>query len=296
MGKLNEVLVRWQRELTVGFTSQLFVRIVYLIVLWSMLKLLPIGNWVWGDDFFILLSDPFLGPDRFAMLLNVPAVRSYYLLFALPFIALLIAGVAGFHNFFTRIAVWFLFVNLHFGNGAISTGGHHLIQQLLFFHIFLFSVNSSSHGYFASLRRFVHHLSHYAIWAQIAVLYLVSGVWKLKGDLWLDGTAMQMTMSFKEFGFPWIADSIGANNWMLMMLTWMVLGYQLLFAVLIWIRPVRKWLLVFGMLFHLSIIFIVGITDFGLFMIASYSIFIPNKVAQRYASTMNLKAWKARLT
>lgn len=284
MMRIKETINAWQNTLSVGSSSELFIKIVYLVLVWSTLKLLFIGDMVWGDDYFILLSDPFTGPDRMAMLLNIPEVRSYYLWFALPFLGLIVAGIFGFHNVITRLTVWFLFVNLHFGNGAVSTGGHHLIQQLLFFHIFLFQLNDHKKSYMASLGRFFHHLAHYSIWLQIAILYLVSGVWKLKGDLWLDGSAMFLTLSFKEFGFPWIANSLKNNTIFLQLLTWVVLAYQVLFIVLIWFKPIRKWALLFGAAFHISIIFLIGITDFGLFMIASYSIFINNALAEKILS------------
>lgn len=280
MTSIKALINSWQSSLSIGFSSELFIKIVYLVLVWSTLKLLMIGNMVWGDDYFILLSDPFTGPDRMAMLLNIPAVRSYYLFFAWPFLGLIITGIFGFHNVITRFAVWFLFVNLHFGNGAVSTGGHHLIQQLLFFHIFLFQVNDDKKSYLASLGRFLHYLAHYSMWLQIAILYLVSGVWKLKGDLWIEGCAMYLTLSFKEFGFPFIAQSIRENTVFLQLLTWLVLAYQVFFIALIWIKPIRKWVLLFGAAFHVSIILLIGITDFGLFMIASYSIFISNDMAR----------------
>ena len=194
------------------------------------------------------------------------------------------------YNFFTRIAVWYLFVLLHFGNGAISTGGHHLLEQLLFFHIFFFRISDEKEGFVYSAGRLMHHLAHYSVWIQIAILYLVSGIWKLKGELWLDGEAMFLTLTFKEFGLPWIANSMDSNTWYLKVLTWIVLAYQLLFAVLIWIKPIRKPLLAIGALFHLSIIFIIGITDFGLFMIASYSIFLTNETSGKMLNVLRLNS------
>jgi hypothetical protein len=289
MNWITKNLKEWQFTLSIGSSSELFIKILYSVLLWSTIKLLLIGNVVWGEDYFILLSDPFSGPDRLAMLLNIPAVRIYYLYFVLPFLGLILAGLLGFHNVYTRIVVWFLFVNLHFGNGAVSTGGHHLIQQLLFFHIFLFRVKSEEVSYLSSLGRFIHHLAYYSIWLQIAILYLVSGIWKLKGDLWLDGSAMFLTLSFKEFGFPWIANTLKENTIFLQILTWMVLAYQVLFIALVWIKPIRKWVLLFGAAFHISIIFLIGITDFGLFMIASYSIFINNDLAEKILRKIRLR-------
>ena len=152
---------------------------------------------------------------------------------------------------------------------------------MLFFHIVLFKVREEDSTQWASARRLLHHLGFYAIWIQIAILYFVSGVWKLRGDLWLSGEAMLMSLSFPQFSLPWIRESLTENTWYVALGTWLVLAYQLLFAFLIWIRPVRKSLLAFGLLFHLSIVFIIGLADFGLFMIASYSIFLSSSDARK---------------
>lgn len=281
MKRLNDILAQWQSELNVASVSELFIRVIYLTLIWSTIKLLFAGDLVWGSDWVHILYNPYEGIDKMAMLLNLESVREHYLWFAVPFLGLLIAGLFGWHNVITRAVVWYLFVVLHFGNVEISSGGHHLYQQMLFFHIVLFKVEEDDESKWASARRLLHHLGHYSIWVQIALLYFISGIWKLRGDLWLGGEAMLMSLSFPQFSLPWIMDSLKENTWYLALGTWMVLAYQLLFAFLIWIRPVRKPLLAFGLIFHLSIVFIVGLADFGLFMIASYSIFLSASDARR---------------
>ncbi len=76
--------------------------------------------------------------------------------------------------------------------------------------------------------------------------------------------------------------------------TYAVFAYQLLFAVVIWIKPVRKPFLLFGLLFHLSIVFIVGLADFGLFMIASYSIFLAPADARKLMERLSVVRLKRK--
>jgi len=86
-----------------------------------------------------------------------------------------------------------------------------------------------------------------------------------------------LSLSWKDFGFDWLAESMTHNTWYLIIGNYIGFGYQLLFPVLIWIRPIRRYLLTVGLAFHLMIAFLMGIADFGLFMVAAYTIFLnPN--------------------
>ncbi|MBT3646612.1 MAG: HTTM domain-containing protein [Flavobacteriales bacterium] len=277
--RLTALLNNWQMDVSVARVSELSIRIIYLVLLWSLVKSLNVASIVWGPDSLTLLYSPYTNFDRFAMILNVPEVREYYWMFLYPAIGILFAGLFGFHHYLSRLILWYLFLVLQFGNVETSTGGHHLMQQLLFFQIFLFKSNELEK--WPSFRNLVHNLSFYSLWVQLAMLYLASGLFKLLGTYWLDGYAFLLSLSFKEFGMPMIADSLSENNWFFASLNYTVLVYQLLFAALIWIRPIRKPFLLIGLLFHLSIAFIVGLMDFGLFMVAAYSVFIQKDVADR---------------
>jgi len=294
MRRLNDIWVRWQRHLDMLPVSELFIRAIYLTLIWSTIKLLLIGDVVWGEEWLHVRYTPFGNIDRFAMILNEAVVRPHYLWFALPFLALLIGGVIGRHNVFTRAVVWYLYVALHFGNVEISTGGHHLYQQLLFFHILFFRVNDQEDGMWAAARRMLHHLGFYAIWINIALLYFASAYWKTFGEMWFNGQAMLMSISFEPYSFPGILDLLPSNTWYLLVGTYAVFAYQLLFAVVIWIKPVRKPFLLFGLLFHLSIVFIVGLADFGLFMIASYSIFLAPADARKLMERLSVVRLKRK--
>lgn len=285
IAKFWKIMDDWQSEIKVSAVSELSIRIIYLVLLWSLLKSLNVASIVWGPDTLSLLYNPYTNFDRFAMLLNVPEVREYYWAFLYPAIAILIAGVLGFHHFLSRMLLWYLFVVLQFGNVETSTGGHHLIQQMLFFQIFLFKANELSR--WKALRNLLHNTAFYSLWIQLAILYLASGVFKLLGTYWLDGYAFLLSLSFKEFSMPLIADSLSENNWFYAGLNYIVLVYQLLFAALIWVRPIRKPFLFIGLIFHLSIAFVVGLMDFGLFMVAAYSVFIERDTSVKILAGMN---------
>jgi hypothetical protein len=88
---------------------------------------------------------------------------------------------------------------------------------------------------------------------QMAAIYLAAVWQKLQGDQWRDGTALYFVARLEDyFGrFPqpdWIWDT----PWSVRLLTWSVLGMELLVPILIWFRQTRPLALLLALAFHLG--------------------------------------------
>ena len=116
-----------------------------------------------------------------------------------------------------------------------------------------------------------------AIQIQICLVYLVSALYKILGDVWLEGTAMWHSLMLKEYSLPIIYNNMPEANLILMIMTYFAIAYQFLFAILIWIPATRRWILILGILMHLMIAFVFGLFNFGAAMIICYfSFYMPN--------------------
>ena len=193
----------------------------------------------------------------------------------------LVLGLFRIVPWFTALMVYILSMNLFFRGIELSNGGYHLVSLELFYLVFLalFSVGKSNWSW---LRNTVANLAYWAIWIQICVVYATAGFYKLTGQLWESGDAMYYVLSIPEYSHPWIMERVNDLKGILMVGTWLVLAYQVLFPFLIWIRKVRPVLLLCGFLFHLGIVLAVGIMDFGIIMIFSYLIFLPDHLAKKW--------------
>jgi hypothetical protein len=69
-------------------------------------------------------------------------------------------------------------------------------------------------------------------------------------------------------------------SWLFIALNYVVLAYQLLFPVLVWIKKIKKPFLILGILMHLYIAFVIGLVSFGFVMILPYIYFWPNSTAE----------------
>jgi hypothetical protein len=134
---------------------------------------------------------------------------------------------------------------------------------------------------------------------QLALLYFTSFWWKLKGHTWLDGTALYYAMHLHEvrrFPLPsWLQ-----NAPILKLGSWLTLALEFSLGTLIWFKPLRYYLLVSGLLFHLSLEYAFNLPMFQWDILAAYVLFIEpqdltyagnailRRVAPSFAATSSL--------
>jgi vitamin K-dependent gamma-carboxylase-like protein len=88
---------------------------------------------------------------------------------------------------------------------------------------------------------------------EMVLIFLSTGLVKLGGDLWVNGTALyyvsRLDDVFGRFPVPaWAFDT----PWVVALMTWAVIAVELLVPVLIWFRETRRLCLVGLLLFHLA--------------------------------------------
>ena len=134
--------------------------------------------------------------------------------------------------------------------------------------------------------------SVYIIRLQMAVVYFHAAVGKFNVEEWANGTALYYWLNHSFFGSPdFIIPSINfilSNKWINPILTYSVLIFELLlFLAFTASIKYRKRILTFGIIFHLSIVFLHGIFSFFFAMVAGLIIYLyPSN------ESINLKFFK----
>src|SRR5262249_21876982 len=128
-----------------------------------------------------------------------------------------------------------------------------------------------------------------APWAQrmiqfeLALMYFTSFWWKLKGHAWLDGTALYYVLHIHDIGrFP-LPSSL-QNAGILKLGAWFTLALEFSLGVLIWFRPFRYYLLLLGLLFHLTLEYAINMPMFQWDVLTAYVLFIDSEDLQRAVS------------
>ncbi|MES2962302.1 MAG: HTTM domain-containing protein [Bdellovibrionota bacterium] len=108
---------------------------------------------------------------------------------------------------------------------------------------------------------------------QLCLIYSYTGMEKLKGAPWWDGTAVWSVIGNTQlmlFDLSWLKNFPMA----IAAMTFATLFFEVYFPAIVWYRPVRKWALLFGVGLHLGITFTIGLFFFSFVMIAVYLLFL----------------------
>jgi len=180
------------------------------------------------------------------------------------------------------VLVYFFAENL-FNKGEYITNGSATLTSLLLIYFVFMSENKQPifNQIFSYPNNLVTNTSFLMAQLQICILYIVAGISKLIGNEWFEGEAFYYTLNFAFFSQQTLVNQLFKSDLALYFSNYLALGYQLTFAILIWIKPLKKWLLLVGAGMHVGIIVLNGLVDFGLIMLASYLLFIDNCTAKR---------------
>jgi hypothetical protein len=114
---------------------------------------------------------------------------------------------------------------------------------------------------------------------QVSVFYLGSVIWKLQGKPWRDGSAVYYVLRLE--GFQRFPTGLENQIEILRLLTWATLVIELALATLIWVRPLRKYVLIAGLGLHLGLEYAMNIQIFQWMSMSTYLLFLEEGTARR---------------
>ncbi len=145
-----------------------------------------------------------------------------------------------------------------------------------------------------SLDRLIHvrrgrearEITPVAPWAQrmiqfeLMLVYLFSFWWKMKGNTWLNGTALYYVMhlhALQRFPLPgWFQSPA-----VLKLVCWYILALEFCLGTLLWVRRFRYPLLLLGMLLHLGIEYSINTSMFQWDVLSAYILFVDPSDIER---------------
>lgn len=264
-------------------TLLLFRKVVCAYIILQVIYLLPNASLFWGDASLIAPS-PYPSALWFKVfnLLNGGPLTGWYPSFiGLQLVSALMC-LGGILPRLSTLLLFFTTVNLFNGSYLITNGGHQLLAIILFYLIFIDEVKESP------INNMLNRCFGFAIKLQIAIFYLVAAANKLAGSEWLDGSAMSFVMQLDEYASPWM-QSLTSIHPLMILLTWLNLGFQLLFPIAVWFKAIRPWFLGIGVIFHLIIALFVGLADFGILLIALYTIYLSDASSAKVLAKLKLR-------
>ena len=257
-----------------------FKRLLYIFVLIKCVYWLLFYNLLFGADSIVYSTPKTIGyvKDFAFYLYNSSSISlSYLFIFGamlcciLPFIfnlSFYIGWLKHLHNscpIFDFI-LWLIIINLNNKVYPTLTAGDYLLNQFLFFNCFIAFFQSE-----LALKKVLHNFGSLAIIIQLCLVYFLSALAKLNDHQWLNGTAIATTLQVHHYSIDFFYNI--KQNMFSSIITYSVLFYQLFFPILIWFKKIKIPFLIIGVIIHLFIAFVMGLTSFGFIMILGYVYF-----------------------
>lgn len=237
----------------------------------------------WGHDgmlpFEIIAKDRylFLSPFYWAPKSNGLLV-GHGIVFVLATAALLV----GFRARIATLVIAYVHLSLQYRNPFILNSGDRLFMIIAFLAAFMplsqrFSVDAWLRKRRGGAAPTMSVWGQRLVCLQIAYVYVNSVTAKIGNAGWYGGSALRDVLASPVFAeWPRYME-VGPLIWFL---TYSTLAFELGFPVLVWFKRMRPWLLLGGIVFHMSIDVVMVIPIFSYIMISTYAAFLTDSEAQ----------------
>lgn len=255
----------------------LFQRALHGWVLLYLLTALPAMGMLWIEPISSQL--PYAG-WRFDLVhpfgrILPPTAAPWVLVLAL---GLSLRGLFKPSRWWSALLLWLCFNGLMHLAFMASSAGQQLIANMLFWNILL-SVGRRSE---ASLGLAAQATAFWIIRLQLLLAYAATGLHKLTGTHWPQGTAIGIVATDPSFGPPWI----GAMPALAVAITWAVLLFQVTFPLAVWWRRTRSAWMVAGVVFHLGTAWWLDIPEMAFAFLVAYLIWLSGEETQALLQAM----------
>lgn len=261
---------RWLKESLYSSRIEIFFKGIYVLFLCKVLFLWPLI-----DDLLYNYhqSGQGFGPlDLF----QGAYFKQNPLLVKILLVSVLVVTLTRKRNYFLSLLMFLLYVSFHRAIHVIINGSDLMLSFFMFIGIFCTTLPKAREDSWTEMFQVVSiNVAILLSQIQIAIMYLVSGWDKFTSSAWRNGEALFHTINIDFFAVPWVRAFLGdADPSLLQAVSWLIIGFELLFPILVWPLKSRYYVLAIGLLFHLFIGLGLSLPDFALTMIWSYLLFI----------------------
>ena len=253
-------------------------KLLFVYVIFNFFQLIPLIETLYGNESLIVTQN--LSGFTLTTLVNILSVESFkhdYMLFFIVQLFFAFIGLMGFYPRVSTLFVFFTTINLQNRIYSTVSGGDILLCLMLFYLIFISNNKAAKNRHLNEVQNAVNRIFILLCKIQFVIVYAVSAIYKLQSPEWLNGSALQQILLIDEYSFSILQNAVCAAPFLFKILTWLALLYQILFPFLIFIKRIKNYIIITGIVFHLFITFGMGLFNFSLIMICCYVLFYDFK-------------------
>ena len=261
----------------------------------------PVRHLLWGPTglwpYERFMETPHMFFNIWQLSLSPIAFETLYVLGI--FVA--VAYTIGYWSRMMGVLHWVMIWSLQERNSFIGDGGDNIMRIVL---LLLILVNTGAYLSLDALRQnrrerrphplketlrpalaVAHNFGVLLILAQLSMMYISTGLYKVMGELWQNGTALYYILRVDEFSWPGVAEFLYRNPYLVVGGTYGTVFFELLFAPSILLNRWTRYLMIpAGLFFHLGIAAFMGLVTFGWSMLSYYPLLVTDKEYQSVAA------------
>jgi uncharacterized membrane protein YphA (DoxX/SURF4 family) len=205
--------------------------------------------------------------------------------------------LVGLQTRLVNVLLWVLNFTLVYRSPALINGADYTLMAGLFLLMFAPSGAALSVDRILKVRRarrcgqvpavpLVEPWSLRLLQLQLMVIYVTTGLAKLiRGPepfvgTWWDGTSLHYVLNDTTMG-RWSFAQLPMPLWLTVVGTYIAVWWETLFPLLVLWRPIRRWTLWFGVVFHLSIYLVLEVGWFSFYTLTLYGVWVPDSFWDR---------------
>ncbi|WP_084793265.1 HTTM domain-containing protein [Glutamicibacter halophytocola] len=259
-----------------------------LFILGWLVVNVPVASKIWGP------GSEYLEPYRSVLGYKWPldilrdAGLGFFVFWYVVAVVLAIAFVIGWKTRFVTPLFFIFYTAINAQNTPVSDGGNYFIRIMLIYLIFAdlskhWSVDSWMRKRAAKSKKefeavtVLHNLALCLVVAQLCMVYLEAGLYKVQGSLWQNGTAMYYPVNSEAYGvFPWLSDLITANSWVVALITYVTVVAQIAFPFMLFHKISRRIALIVILGMHIGIAVVMGLPFFSGIMASADAVLVSS--------------------
>ena len=211
-------------------------------------------------------------------------IRHNYHWFVACYLAVICLNILGIGRWFTALLLFVSTWVLHHLNTSFINGGDRMAELIL-----MYLIIADTYQYFvlqkqrfekvdeAKLKNLLSNLAAVSIMLQLCVIYFSLGLSKINDALWWQGEAVYYALLMERFEGTSLNKVIVQYKWLVVAANYAVMIFELLFPLLVWIKKLRRRLILAGIIFHACIYVFMMIYGFQIVFVLVYGLFLPNK-------------------
>lgn len=181
----------------------------------------------------------------------------------------------------------------------ITDGGDNLMYLLLFYLLFANTtayysldalkkkeVNKEKHTY--KISSVFHNFSIVFCIVQICILYFISGLYQVQGEMWANGTAVYYIMQADVFSNPNLTSFVTNNDYLMVLATYASIIVKLAFPFLILNTKTKYFAVISIVGFHVGIGIFMGLITFSLTMIMAELLLFTDKEYTKLGNVLSM--------